>query len=281
MVTGAKGMLGTDATALLAAHGHDVVGVDLGDLELTDPTAVKAALGEVDVVLNCAAWTAVDDAEAQEDAALVANATIPAVLAGACAATGTRLVQISTDYVFAGDASTPYAEDAPVTPRSAYGRTKAAGETAVREGLPDAHLIVRTAWLYGAHGGCFPKTIARVAAERGELSVVDDQVGQPTWTRDVADLVHRLVEADAPAGTYHATSSGQTSWFGFAQAIVAAAGLDPAIVTPTDSESFQRPAPRPAYSVLGHDALERIGLAPIGDWAERWAQSSAEVLGLS
>ena len=281
MVTGAKGMLGTDATALLRGHGHDVVGVDLGDLELTDPTAVKAALGEVDVVLNCAAWTAVDDAEAQEDAALVANATIPAVLAGACAATGTRLVQISTDYVFAGDASVPYAEDAPMAPRSAYGRTKAAGETAVREGLPDAHLIVRTAWLYGAHGGCFPKTIARVAAERGELSVVDDQVGQPTWTRDVADLVHRLVEADAPAGTYHATSSGQTSWFGFAQRIVAAAGLDPAIVTPTDSESFQRPAPRPAYSVLGHDALERIGLAPIGDWAERWAQSSAEVLGLS
>jgi dTDP-4-dehydrorhamnose reductase len=281
MVTGAKGMLGTDATALLRGHGHDVVGVDLGDLELTDPTAVKAALGEVDVVLNCAAWTAVDDAESQEDAALVANATIPAVLAGACAATGTRLVQISTDYVFAGDASTPYAEDAPMTPRSAYGRTKAAGETAVREGLPDAHLIVRTAWLYGAHGGCFPKTIARVAAERGELSVVDDQVGQPTWTRDVADLVHRLVESDAPAGTYHATSSGQTSWFGFAQAIVAAAGLDPAIVAPTDSESFQRPAPRPAYSVLGHGALERIGVAPIGDWAERWAQSSAEVLGLS
>lgn len=281
MVTGAKGMLGTDATALLRGHGHDVVGVDLGDLELTDPTAVKAALGEVDVVLNCAAWTAVDDAETQEDAALVANATIPAVLAGACAATGTRLVQISTDYVFSGDASAPYAEDAPMSPRSAYGRTKAAGETAVREGLPDAHLIVRTAWLYGAHGGCFPKTIARVAAERGEISVVDDQVGQPTWTRDVADLVHRLVEADAPAGTYHATSSGETSWFGFAQRIVAAAGLDPAIVTPTDSESFQRPAPRPAYSVLGHGALERIGVAPIGDWAERWAQSSAEVLGLS
>jgi dTDP-4-dehydrorhamnose reductase len=120
-----------------------------------------------------------------------------------------------------------------------------------------------------------------VAAERGEISVVDDQVGQPTWTRDVADLVRRLVEADAPAGTYHATSSGQTSWFGFAQRIVAAAGMDPAIVTPTDSEAFQRPAPRPAYSVLGHDALERIGLAPIGDWAERWAESSAEVLGLS
>jgi dTDP-4-dehydrorhamnose reductase len=278
MVTGAKGMLGTDATALLRDRGHDVVGVDLGDLELTDPTAVKAALDDVDVVLNCAAWTAVDDAESQEDAALVANATIPSVIAGAAAATGSRMVQISTDYVFAGDATAPYAEDAPLSPASAYGRTKGAGETAVREALPDGHLIVRTAWLYGAHGNCFPRTIARVAAERGAVSVVDDPVGPPTWTRDVVDLVARLVDADVPAGTYHATSGGETSWFGFAQRIVAAAGLDPSIVTPTDSTAFQRPAPRPAYSVLGHGALERLGVAPIGDWAERWALASAEVL---
>src|SRR3954471_21290801 len=240
MVTGAKGMLGTDAMALLRSQGHEVTGVDLGDLELTDPTAVKAALGDVDGVLNCAAWTAVDDAETKEEAALVANATIPAVIAGAAAQTGTRLVHISTDYVFAGDATTPYAEDAPMSPRSAYGRTKAAGETAVRDALPDAHLIVRTAWLYGAHGNCFPKTIARVAQERGSVAVVDDQVGQPTWTRDVVDLVARLVEADAPAGTYHATSGGETSWFGFAQRVVAAAGLDPSIVTPTDSTAFER-----------------------------------------
>lgn len=279
MVTGVRGMLGTDASELLQGHGHDVVGVDLGDLELTDPTAVKAALADVDVVLNCAAWTAVDDAETQEEAALVANATIPAVLAAAAAATGTRLVQISTDYVFDGDATSPYAEDAPTAPRSAYGRTKAAGERAVRDALPEAHLLVRTAWLYGAHGACFPRTIARVAAERGGVAVVDDQVGQPTWTRDVADLVLRLVVADAPAGTYHATSSGQTSWFGFAREVVAAAGLDPSIVTPTDSAAFPRPAPRPAYSVLGHAALERIGLAPIGDWEARWARASAEVLG--
>jgi dTDP-4-dehydrorhamnose reductase len=274
-------MLGTDATALFRQHGHDVVGVDLGDLELTDPGAVKVALDDVDVVLNCAAWTAVDEAEDNEDAARVANVTIPDVLAAAAAATGTRLVHISTDYVFAGDATVPYAEDAPMAPRSAYGRTKAAGESAVRSALPNGHLIVRTAWLYGAHGGCFPKTIARVAAERGSVAVVDDQVGQPTWTRDVADLALRLVEASAPAGIYHATSSGQTSWFGFAQRVVEAAGLDPAIVTPTDSGAFPRPAPRPAYSVLGHDALEPLGISPIGDWEERWAVASAEVLGTS
>ena len=281
MVTGAKGMLGTDAVALIRERGHDVTGVDLGDLELTDADAVRAALADVDVVLNCAAWTAVDDAETEEETALLVNGTIPGVIAGAAAAAGSRLVHISTDYVFAGDATSPYAEDAPTDPRSAYGRTKDAGEEQVRAALPDAHLVVRTAWLYGAHGACFPKTIARVAAERGAISVVDDQVGQPTWTRDVADLVVRLVEADAPAGTYHATSSDQTSWFGFAQRVVEAAGLDPAIVTPTDSQAFQRPAPRPAYSVLGHGALERLGIAPIGPWEERWAQASGEVLGLS
>jgi len=281
MVTGAKGMLGTDAMALIRERGHDVTGVDLGDLELTDADAVRAALADVDVVLNCAAWTAVDDAETEEETALLVNGTIPGVIAGAAAAAGSRLVHISTDYVFAGDATSPYAEDAPTDPRSAYGRTKDAGEEQVRAALPDAHLVVRTAWLYGAHGACFPKTIARVAAERGAISVVDDQVGQPTWTRDVADLVVRLVEADAPAGTYHATSSDQTSWFGFAQRVVEAAGLDPAIVTPTDSQAFQRPAPRPAYSVLGHGALERLGIAPIGPWEERWAQASGEVLGLS
>jgi dTDP-4-dehydrorhamnose reductase len=281
MVTGAKGMLGTDAMALIRDRGHEVTGVDLGDLELTDEAAVRAALTGVDVVLNCAAWTAVDEAETQEETALLVNGTIPGVVARAAAAAGSRLVHISTDYVFAGDATSPYAENDSTAPRSAYGRTKAAGEEEVRAALPDAHLVVRTAWLYGAHGACFPRTIARVAAEKGTISVVDDQVGQPTWTRDVADLVIRLVEADAPAGTYHATSSGQTSWFGFAQRVVEAAGLDPAIVTPTDSTAFQRPAPRPAYSVLGHDALDRLGIAPIGPWEQRWSEASAEVLGLS
>jgi dTDP-4-dehydrorhamnose reductase len=279
MITGAGGMLGSDAVELLRARGHEVTPHTRSTLDLADEAAVFAAARGHDVIWNCAAWTAVDDAETEEPAALAVNGVVPGILAAAAAAEDARLVQISTDYVFAGDASSPYAEDAPTAPRSAYGRTKEVGERAVRAGLPDAHLIVRTAWLYGAHGGCFPKTIARVAAERGGVAVVDDQVGQPTWTRDVADLVLRLVEADAPAGTYHATSSGQTSWFGFARRVVEAAGLDPDIVTPTDSEAFPRPAPRPAYSVLGHGALERLGIAPIGDWEQRWSEASAEVLG--
>ncbi|QNN53966.1 dTDP-4-dehydrorhamnose reductase [Nocardioides mesophilus] len=281
LVTGSAGMLGYDVVELLRAAGEEVTAAPRAELDITDPAAVDAAVPGHDVVVNCAAWTAVDDAETAEDAALRINGEGPRVLAEAVARHGGRLVQVSTDYVFDGAATTPYPEDAPAAPASAYGRTKAAGEQAVRAALPDRHLVVRTAWLYGAHGGCFPRTIARVARERSSVDVVEDQVGQPTWTRDVADLVLRLVRADAPAGTYHATSEGQGSWFDFARAVVAAAGLDPEIVHPTTSAAFVRPAPRPAYSVLGHDALRRAGVEPIGDWLARWQQAADSVLGQS
>jgi dTDP-4-dehydrorhamnose reductase len=270
-------MLGQDLVPLLRERGHEVTGVARSALDVTDPAAVARAVDGYDVVANVAAYTAVDAAEEQEDAAFAVNAVGPQLLARAARQAGARIVQVSTDYVFAGDATEPYAETAPIAPRSAYGRTKGAGEWAVRAENPD-HLVVRTAWLYGAHGGCFPKTIARVAAERGGLDVVDDQVGQPTWTVDLADLVERLVAAGAPAGTYHGTSAGRVSWHGFAQAVVAAAGLHPEIVRPTTSEKFVRPAPRPAYSVLAHDALSAAGVAPIGDWAGRWEAAAASVL---
>ena len=280
LVTGSGGMLGTDLGAVLDERGLDWRGVGRSDLDLLDPEAVEAAVAGHEVVVNCAAWTAVDDAETSEPEAFAVNATAAANLARAAHRTGALMVQVSTDYVFAGDATSPYAEDAAPAPRSAYGRTKLAGEWAVRAESPERHLVVRTAWLYGAHGACFPTTIARLARERGTISVVDDQVGQPTWTRDVADLVVRLVEADVPAGTFHATSSGEVSWCGFAREVVAATGLSPDAVTPTDSGSFPRPAPRPAYSVLGHDRLREHGVEPIGDWRERWQAASSEVLGV-
>lgn len=279
LVTGSAGMLGTDVVEILTAAGHEVRAVDLPELDITSPVAVAAEIREVDVVLNCAAWTAVDDAETKEGLAFTINAVGPQLLARAARAAGARMVQISTDYVFDGAATAPYPADGVIAPRSAYGRTKAAGEWAVRAET-DNYLVLRTAWLYGARGGNFPKTIAKLAAEREFLTVVNDQVGQPTWTRDVASLALRLVEKGAPSGTYHATSGGQCSWFTFARAVVETAGLDPAKIRPTTSEAFPRPAPRPAWSVLAHDQIEAAGLAPIGPWDERWALAGPLVLGL-
>jgi dTDP-4-dehydrorhamnose reductase len=278
MVTGARGMLGTDLCRVLADRGIEVTPFHRDNLDLFDPDAVSEAVAAHDVVVNCAAWTAVDDAETHEEEAHQVNAVVPGVLAEAAARHGRRIIQVSTDYVFDGTASSPYDEDAPTDPASAYGRTKAAGEAAVRAAAPEDHLVVRTAWLYGAHGGCFPRTIARVAKERGAVSVVDDQFGQPTWTADVAELIVRLVEAGAPAGTWHATSSGETSWFEFARSVVAANGQSPDVVGATDSASFVRPAPRPAYSVLGHGKLHAHGIEPIGPWDQRWHEAAGAVL---
>ena len=243
-MVGAAGMLGQDLVATLgeqpepgeSVSAHDVTALDSDRLDIVDPYACLEAVAGQDFVVNVAAWTAVDAAETQEAGAFAVNAVGAANLARACSGSGARLVQVSTDYVFAGEATTPYAEDAPLAPRSAYGRTKGAGEWAVRTYLPDASWIVRTAWLYGAHGPNFVKTMARLAAERDTVTVVDDQSGQPTWTVDLAAAIVRMVEAQAPFGTYHGTSAGETTWFGFAQAIFTELGLDPERVKPTTTD---------------------------------------------
>lgn len=278
LVTGADGLLGSDLVGCLRDADEDVEAAPRRRLDITDSAAVHDAVRGCDVVVNAAAWTAVDDAETREDEAAAVNGAGPRLIARAARQHGARLVQVSTDYVFDGSATEPYDEDARLCPVSAYGRTKMLGEVAVREELPEAHLVVRTAWLYGGHGACFPTTIARLARERGRVGVVSDQVGQPTWARDVADVVLRLVRADAPSGTYHATSSGQASWFEFARAVVAAAGLEPSVVHPTRSAELVRPAPRPSYSVLGHEALLRSGVDPIADWQTRWNRAAPFVL---
>ena len=280
LVVGSNGMLGQDLMAALgarAAVGDAATGVDRDEVDITDPRSIAGFADGYDVVVNCAAYTAVDKAEEDEPAAFAVNAVGAANVAREASMAGARMIQISTDYVFDGAGTAPYPEDGPLAPLSAYGRTKGAGEWAVRAECPNS-LVVRTAWLYGAHGACFPKTIVRAARERGALQVIDDQVGPPTWTVDLTDLLLRLVDVKAPAGIYHGTSTGQTSWHGFAQAAVAAAGMDPAIVAATTSAAYARPAPRPAYSVLGHDALRAIGVDPIGDWADRWAVAQASVV---
>lgn len=269
LVTGAGGMLASDLLPLLAAReGDAVTAVDRAALDITDATAVAKAVPGHDVVVNCAAWTKVDDAETEEPQAFTVNAVGAANLARACASEGARLVHVSTDYVFDGEATTPYAEDAPLAPRSAYGRTKAAGEWAVRAELPAAHWILRSAWLYGGRGPSFVHTMARFEASREFVDVVDDQHGQPTWTHDVAARIIAVVDADLPAGTYHATSSGRTTWHGLAEAVFELLGADPARVHRTTSEAFVRPAPRPSWSVLGHDAWARVGLDPLPHWQD-------------
>lgn len=277
LIAGGYGMLAQDLIARLGDTDAEVVAVDREHVDITDPIACEQAVQGFDVVANCAAWTAVDEAETHEPQAFAVNAVGAANLARAASAAGARMVQISTDYVFDGSATDPYAEDEPIRPISAYGRTKAAGEWAVRAADP-RHLVVRTAWLYGAGGPNFAATMARLGRERGAVSVVDDQFGQPTWTADLADLLVRLVAAKAPGGVYHGTSGGRTSWYGFARAVMASAGLDPEIVSPTTSADFVRPAPRPSYSVLAHEALTRVGVEPIGDWEQRWAAAAPSVL---
>jgi dTDP-4-dehydrorhamnose reductase len=247
---------------------------------VTDAASVTDAITRhrPDVVVNCAAWTAVDDAEASEEQALAVNAGGAASVAAGCAAAGARMVQVSTDYVFAGDAGRPYAEDDVPAPRTAYGRTKLAGERAVLDRLPESGYVVRTAWLYGAHGGNFVRTMIKLQDQRPAVDVVDDQHGQPTWTADVAGQIIALIHAGAPPGIYHATSSGQTTWFGLAQEIFGLLGADPARVRPVPSSTLSRPAPRPAYSVLGHGAWARLGVPPIGEWRAALHRAFPELL---
>ena len=268
LVTGAGGMLGTDIVAVLTSRGEPVTGMNRAGLDVTDAAAVSDAIARCrpDVVVNCAAWTAVDDAEASEEKALAVNAGGAANLAAGCAASGARLVQVSTDYVFAGDAGRPYAEDDVPAPRTAYGRTKLAGERAVLDRLPESGFVVRTAWLYGAHGPSFVGTMIKLEDQRPTVDVVDDQHGQPTWTVDVARQIVALVHSTAAPGIYHATSGEQTTWFGLAREIFTLLGADPARVRPIPSSALSRPAPRPAYSVLGHSAWAGPRVPPIGQW---------------
>ena len=280
LVTGASGMLGADLIAALTSRGEPATGMDRASLDVTDAAAVIDAIARCrpDVVVNCAAWTAVDDAEASEEQALAVNAGGAANLAAASAGVGARLVQISTDYVFPGDADRPYAEDSVPAPGTAYGRTKLAGEQAVLSRLPGSGYVVRTAWLYGAHGPSFVRTMIQLADQRPTVDVVDDQHGQPTWTVDVVRQIIALAHSAAAPGIYHATSSGQTTWFGLAREIFGLLGADPARVRPIPSSALSRPAPRPANSVLGHDAWAGPRVRPIGEWHTALQRALPELL---
>ncbi|MCW2607279.1 MAG: dTDP-4-dehydrorhamnose reductase [Frankiales bacterium] len=289
LVTGMGGQLSTDFVDVCRPLGEVPFcrGLTIDDLDITDPFAVKDTVAEWArvvrsdskdhrlVVVNAAAYTAVDRAEDDEETAFAVNAAAPALLAQACAAQGAKLVHVSTDYVFPGDrvGGPPYEVFDETGPTNAYGRTKLAGELAVRELLPDASWVVRTAWVYGATGHNIVKTMARLERERETVSVVADQAGSPTWSRDLARALFALAREDAPAGTYHCTGRGETTWHGFVQAVFAELGADPGRVLPITTADYPTPATRPAYSVLSPRAWDDAGLPQMPGWREALAEA--------
>ena len=275
LVAGASGQLGRCMTELLEGKSTSYVAMGHHQLDITDAVAVEKVFEDLKptFVLNAAAWTAVDDAEEHEADALRVNAHGPANLALSSSSIGARLIHISTDYVFNGQANTPYTVNSPTEPMNAYGRTKLAGEKVVLESGDRDKCVVRTAWLYSEHGKNFAKTMA-VRALRGEpVRVVNDQLGQPTSAHDVAQLIWNISQLEKMPSTAHGTNAGQATWFQFAQEIYTQLGADPALVNPVDTYAFPTVAKRPAYSVLDHADFGSWGLKPLQNWQDGLADS--------
>jgi dTDP-4-dehydrorhamnose reductase len=279
LIVGHKGQLGHDMMALAAQRASSVDGVDLPEIDITDKSSVLREVGArgPQLIINCAAYTAVDACETNRDTAFAVNATGIANLAEAARSAGAMLVHISTDYVFDGAKPGPYLESDRPNPQSVYGRTKLAGELRLAE-IGPRHAIFRIAWLYGRFGANFVKTIRKVAAEkaaRGEpLSVVNDQIGSPTSTVEVCRQILTAVESGAE-GLFHCTAEGHCSWYDFASVIVGEAGIGVEVV-PCSTEQFPRPAKRPANSVLENARLKQLGLNRMKHWREAFSDFLTE-----
>ncbi len=281
-VIGNTGLLGSELMRLLEASGIRAKGFNRETLDLDGsiPDLVETLNkqpGPPFALVNCVGYTNVDQAESEQTQANLVNGEYPGKLAVSAKEVGARSIHISTDYVFDGTSTTPYKTTDTPNPQSAYGRSKLAGEIAVQESGAD-YQIFRTAWLYGANGSCFPKTVARVLKEQGQMKVVNDQVGQPTWTKDLAELIiaHQNIEASVRPRMVHATASGSCSWYEFACEIALSLGYDPEkVIIPITTAEYPTPAKRPAYSVL--DNQNATGLV-IGDWRGRWREAAPLVL---
>ncbi len=267
LVTGAKGMLGTDLCAVLQGSGWEVIPADVAEFDITDraQTAAFIAAHAPTCIVNCAAYTAVDQAETDRDLAFRVNRDGAESIALAAAEAGAFLVHLSTDYVFDGRKLDPYVEDDPPNPVNVYGASKLAGEEAVRAALAE-HCIVRTAWLHGVHGKSFPRTILGLAQEGKPLRVVDDQRGCPTYTVHLAQALATIV-GQPTYGTYHAVNSGACSWYEFARELLRQARLDVPI-TPCATSDFRRPAVRPANSVLDTGKLRSTFGIELPPWQD-------------
>lgn len=272
LVTGAEGQLGRDVTALFQQAGHQVLGCGRSMLDITLWDACQQAVHDFgpDTIVHCAAYTAVDAAETDIDGAYRVNAIGTRNMTTAAENCGAKLVYISTDYVFNGRSSVPYREYDETDPQSVYGKTKRAGEQFVQS-LSSRYFIVRTSWVYGAHGANFVKTMLRLGQEKPVLQVVNDQLGSPTFTVDLSRFLLELVQTEK-YGIYHASNAGQCTWFDFTRAIFDEAGKAGIQLTarlePCTTAQFPRPAPRPAYSVMDHMAIRANGLTDLRDWRE-------------
>ncbi len=273
LITGAAGMLGQDLVRACEQRGQDVVALSHSELDITDAAQVHAALSDAAaaVVVNCAAFTDVDAAERDCGTALAVNGAGAGHVARAAEACGAWTIHVSSDYVFDGSKREPYVESDATRPLSAYGRSKLDGEQAVAAASPKRSTIVRSSWLFGAGGPCFPATILRLAAGRDHLDVVDDQVGSPTFTGHLAAALAELTREPPPAGIVHLAGAGACSWFEFATEIVDAAGVA-CEVRPVPTTQMPRPATRPAYSVLGTERAEKLPRLP------HWRAGLAEYL---
>lgn len=274
-VIGSRGMFGSELLRLLNSTDIECQGFDRQNLDLEQSAeSLAEILKDFDSVVNAVAFTAVDKAETETYNANTVNAIFAGRLAQASKIARARFVHISTDYVFEGSSATPYKVDDATYPQTAYGKSKALGEQLVIESGAD-YSILRTAWLYGANGRCFPKVMAELLRKNGNVSVVSDQMGQPTWTRDLAEIVLEVLQLPEMPKIVHATASGKTSWAEFAKEVAQSIGLSPDLVKEISSAEFPTPAKRPAWSVLDNSSDV---LTPIGDWRERWQEAAPEVL---
>ena len=281
LITGAYGQLGTALQEELTLRGIDFVGTTSSELDITKPLIVNQVVDLIkpSLIINTAAWTDVDGAESNEFAAYSVNSLGPQNLAIAANKVGSRLVQISTDYVFSGDSLLPWSENSGHNPKSVYGSTKSKGENFVLTTLPSKSYVVRTAWLYSSIGKNFARAMTNLALNSEcEVRAVNDQVGQPTLSDDLAKQIIELVLSDAPVGIYHGTNSGQATWFEFAQEIFSMAGADVSRVIPVSISEFSRPAKRPAYSVLSHDAWVSTPVQAMRNWKIALGEAMPEII---
>ena len=279
VILGANGQLGKELYYLLKSSNIEVIGLTKNEIDLANPESIIEKLSKypAEYLVNCAAYTQVDKAEEEIDLANKVNGLAVGQIAKYALENYIPFVHISTDYVFDGSSKNPYKETDQTNPQSVYGKSKLLGETETLLRNPKAY-ILRTAWVYGAHGRNFPKIIADKLRSGESLQVVNDQIGSPTWTFDLANAIIEILEKKPDSGIYHVTNSEFCSWFEFAKEIAESLKIDENKITPTSSDKYIRPAKRPSYSVLSNEKWIKAGLKPLPTWKNSWQNAAASVL---